>query len=76
MIAADCLVGPPQERFEDAAGYMSAMHEMCIVCHQQKVAESPQEYDPEFAECANCHRDVDGTRIYEMKPYSIGRREQ
>ena len=77
MIAADSLVGPPKnEVFEDTAGYMDAMHGLCITCHQQKLTECPQDYDSTFAECANCHREIDGSRFDQMKPYAASRKEK
>jgi hypothetical protein len=37
-----------------AAGYVQAMHELCIGCHKQIAA---QEGKPDFARCATCHKD-------------------
>jgi Ni/Fe-hydrogenase subunit HybB-like protein len=37
-----------------AVGYVQAMHELCIACHQQLAR---QESKPEFARCATCHKD-------------------
>ena len=77
MIVADSLVNPPEEGAKElvAAGYMKAMHGLCISCHEQKLKEDPQRYDPHFADCANCHQDIDGTRFHQMKPYVVNRSE-
>jgi len=53
-----------------AAGYMDAMHGLCITCHRQMVQQSPKEYGPDFARCANCHRDFDATQLLRMGPYA------
>jgi len=58
---------PPEKRKGIAAGYMNAMHELCVDCHRQKVTESPQQYGSDFAECANCHRDADAALFHQMK---------
>jgi Ni/Fe-hydrogenase subunit HybB-like protein len=36
-----------------AAGYVQAMHELCIGCHTQM---AKQEGKPDFARCATCHK--------------------
>ena len=77
MMVAGSLVGPPEDRLDwRAAGYMDAMHGLCVTCHRQKVEENPLEYDPRFAECANCHRDVDTFPFDRMKPYVTRRPEK
>jgi Ni/Fe-hydrogenase subunit HybB-like protein len=35
-----------------AAGYMDAMHELCIACHRERAAELGR---PRHGECATCH---------------------
>jgi Ni/Fe-hydrogenase subunit HybB-like protein len=40
-----------------AAGYMDAMHEMCVTCHKKKKAELDEPND-DFDTCINCHRDL------------------
>jgi hypothetical protein len=57
MRPAGTLVDIPEdEQSSGAPGYMIAMHEMCISCHEKEVEnlETPSE---DFARCANCHRD-------------------
>jgi Ni/Fe-hydrogenase subunit HybB-like protein len=53
----------------EAAGYMDAMHGLCITCHEQKLAEEPRRFRQGFADCANCHRDMDGTDLRRLRPY-------
>ncbi len=57
----------------EAAGYMDAMHGLCITCHERKLAEEPQRFRQGFADCANCHRDVDGTDLRRLSPYASER---
>ncbi len=54
-----------------AAGYMDAMHGLCVKCHEQKVKEDAQKYGAAFAGCLNCHRDVDGSQLRQMAPYVV-----
>jgi Ni/Fe-hydrogenase subunit HybB-like protein len=58
-----------EEKDGMAVGYMDAMHGLCIACHKQKLREEPQRYRQGFAECATCHRDIDGTQLRRMGPY-------
>lgn len=79
MMVAGSLVNPPKDGMKGlAVGYMNAMHDLCVSCHEQKVKEDHQRYGPHFADCANCHQDIDGTRFHQMKPYVVNRsiREQ
>ncbi len=73
MLVANSLVAPPKHGMKGfAPGYMDAMHRLCIDCHQRKVEEDPKKYAAGFAECAECHRDIDGDRLRQMPPYSTG----
>jgi len=70
MVVADSLVNQPAGGMSGfAVGYMDAMHGLCMGCHEQTVEASPLEYGPGFAECANCHGDVDAIRLDRMRPY-------
>jgi Ni/Fe-hydrogenase subunit HybB-like protein len=53
-----------------AAGYMDAMHGLCVECHRQRQEGRPQEYRADFANCSTCHRDVDGALLRRMGPYT------
>jgi hypothetical protein len=78
MVAGSLVASPDDGMTGSVGGYMEAMHGLCITCHERKVKEDPERYGPHFADCANCHRDIDGTRFYQMKPYVVNRsmREQ
>ena len=70
MVAADSRVEEPEEGMTGyAAGYMDAMHNLCINCHEEKVAEEPEKYSPNLSTCTNCHRDGDDSQLREMAPY-------
>jgi hypothetical protein len=74
MMVARSMVDPPKSGVEGlAAGYLDAMHGLCITCHEQTLIENPQQFAPAFAECANCHRDVDAGRFRQLKPYVVRR---
>ncbi len=75
MIVADSMIGQSQAGLSGfAAGYMDAMHGLCITCHERELQEGRVGERPSFAKCANCHRDVDGIRFREMGPYADGGR--
>ncbi len=71
MVAAESMIKAPEEGMTGlAAGYMDAMHGLCIGCHEQKVKEEPATYEANFSTCTNCHRDTDGSRLRQMAPYT------
>jgi len=77
MNVAGSLVSPPEDHTPGfAAGYMDAMHRLCIACHERMVAANPRKYGPEFAECAHCHRAADDVQFHQMQPYEISRAER
>jgi hypothetical protein len=41
------------DRFLPAAGYMDAMHGLCIECHKERAEELGR---PRHGDCATCHR--------------------
>ena len=71
MVHAGSIIRPPKEGTAgEAVGYLEAMHGLCITCHKQKLAEDPQHYRRGFADCATCHRDIDGRQLHRMGPYA------
>jgi Ni/Fe-hydrogenase subunit HybB-like protein len=71
MVKAGSTIPAPKGGLQGFAGsYMDAMHGLCINCHKQKVEENPQNYPRSFAECAQCHRDIDGSQLRQMNPYA------
>ena len=71
MVTADSMIKPPEEGMTGyATGYTDAMHGLCIGCHEEKVKTEPATYSTYFSQCANCHRDADGSRLRQMKPYA------
>ncbi|MCP4675096.1 MAG: hypothetical protein GY854_06245 [Deltaproteobacteria bacterium] len=54
------LVQIPKDRqTTSAAGYMDAMHGLCIDCHE-KEKDKLEEPNENFTRCTNCHRDSPG----------------
>jgi Ni/Fe-hydrogenase subunit HybB-like protein len=70
MVQDGSIIAPKEKSIGSAAGYMEAMHGLCITCHEQKLAEAPQDYPKAFADCATCHRDIDGSHFLRMSPYT------
>ena len=77
MIVADSVVGQPQGGLDGfAVGYMDAMHGLCITCHEEELQKNGVGSESSFAQCANCHRDVDGSRFRQMRPSAAGGKER
>ena len=77
MTVEGSRVAPPEEGLTGfAVGYMTAMHELCIRCHEEKIAEEPEAYPAEFAECLNCHRDAEGADLRKLGPYVVNGAEE
>lgn len=49
-------VEDPAKRYH-ASGYMDAMHELCINCHEERKS-TLSEPNENFARCTNCHRNL------------------
>jgi hypothetical protein len=66
---------PAKQKAGYAVGYMDAMHNLCIRCHERQVQQDPSNFHRSFAECAHCHRDFDLSLLEKMEPYkAIGSR--
>jgi Ni/Fe-hydrogenase subunit HybB-like protein len=57
---ADHVIDAPNDRWQEAVGYVNAMHGLCVTCHQKSVEQSPDKYTTALERCDNCH-DVDRT---------------
>ena len=66
--ASGPIIDPPSERWADAVGYVHAMHNLCITCHEQSVLESPAQYSTELARCTYCHSADRAWQIRELTP--------
>lgn len=53
--ASDRLIARPEARWRPAAGYMKAMHGLCVECHQKKAKEQPSRHPAALGRCAACH---------------------
>ncbi len=74
MVVQDTFIKLPKKEMRGfAVGYMDAMHGMCITCHQQKIEKESHKYGSNFADCTNCHRDIDASQLHEVEPYAIMR---
>jgi hypothetical protein len=71
MVATDSRIELGEEGMTGyAAGYMDAMHGLCIECHEERVETEPETYAEEFSTCTHCHRDTDGSELRQMAPYA------
>ncbi|MBI4881341.1 MAG: Ni/Fe-hydrogenase cytochrome b subunit [Planctomycetes bacterium] len=70
MVAAGARVKLPAEGMTGLApGYMEAMHELCVRCHEEKAATEPGKYPLELGECRTCHRDIGEVDLKRRWPY-------
>jgi hypothetical protein len=53
--ASDSVIPEAHPRWLPATGYMNALHDLCIKCHEKKVKEAPAQYSPTLARCDTCH---------------------
>jgi len=63
------IVVSAEEKKGLAVGYMDAMHNLCIKCHERQVQRDPVNFHRSFGECARCHRDFDLSLLREIEPY-------
>jgi len=70
--AANPIIAPPPETWQDAPSYMDAMHDLCIRCHQRELAESPVRYPADLDQCRNCHDADRKYRLQQLEPARIG----
>ena len=57
-IAQRAFVEKPDPRWGEAAGYVDAMHSLCVECHEREVMKAPGEHPENLNRCMTCH-DVD-----------------
>ena len=70
--AANPIIAPPPETWQRAPGYMDAMHDLCIKCHQRQLVESPGRYPADLDQCRNCHDADRKYRLQQLEPARIG----
>jgi Ni/Fe-hydrogenase subunit HybB-like protein len=58
----------PEDRWNDAVGYMEAMHELCIRCHERKALETPDDFPLVMQECRGCHDADHPRRLDDLTP--------
>lgn len=52
-----------------APGYVDAMHNLCVRCHEDLARKHPETYSTEFARCDVCHREFKDAQHKHMAPY-------
>jgi Ni/Fe-hydrogenase subunit HybB-like protein len=74
MQAVGSRVEPPAGGMKGhAAGYMDAMHKLCIGCHEEKAKKEPEKVGKDMADCNRCHMGVDASQFRLMSPYRRAR---
>jgi hypothetical protein len=54
---------------ESAAGFMDAMHGLCIECHKTFEEREPESYSG-ISRCEACHREMDPEKVENLKPHA------
>lgn len=62
------IIPPAAERWGPAAGYMDAMHGLCVTCHEEELADASGEHPEDLARCATCHDPDRRHRLDELRP--------
>lgn len=57
-IADRAFIEAPDARWDDAVGYMDAMHSLCVECHKREAARGQADVPENLNRCMTCH-DVD-----------------
>ena len=52
-----------------APGYVDAMHNLCVRCHEDLARTKPETFSSEFARCDVCHREFKDAEHKHMAPY-------
>jgi hypothetical protein len=60
------------EKWRKAAGYMDAMHGLCITCHEEEEKKDPEAHAG-LSQCSACHQ---GTTEHELRRLAPKRRER
>jgi Ni/Fe-hydrogenase subunit HybB-like protein len=68
QVVPGALVEAPGERWRNAPGYMRAMHELCVTCHQKRRRESPDRVPEDLARCDVCHDTDRAPRLARLTP--------
>jgi hypothetical protein len=68
QIAGSAVIEAPEPRWGAAAGYMDAMHGLCITCHENAVEKSPQQYAENLPRCDTCHNVDYALRVARLVP--------
>jgi hypothetical protein len=58
----------PEDRWNEAVGYMEAMHELCIRCHERRAVEEPEDFPAVMQECRGCHDADHPQRLDRLTP--------
>ena len=55
MVASGSTIDAPKDRWNEAIGYMDAMHGLCIPCHERTAADEAGDFPASLGECRTCH---------------------
>jgi hypothetical protein len=59
-----------------AAGYMQAMHGLCLKCHEEQEKAAGKQYRTGISSCATCHKE-NGAELYaRAKPRVLDRKNR
>ena len=74
LVAGSRVPIPKDGSIGFASGYMDAMHELCIGCHKQVLAENPDKTRSDFAQCATCHTNIEQSELRALAPRTSPRK--
>jgi hypothetical protein len=66
---AGAIVEPAEPVWHAAAGYMDALHGLCLTCHERTLREAPTEHPEELDRCTYCHDADYGRALDRFRPH-------
>jgi hypothetical protein len=73
LVVAGSRIEAPHDVWRAAAGYVEAMHGLCVKCHEERVREHPADTPQHLERCDTCHDADRAVELDRMKPHDAGR---
>ncbi len=68
LVVAGSRIAAPHDVWRPAAGYVAAMHGLCVKCHEENVRERPADTPQHLERCDTCHDADRGVDLERMRP--------
>jgi Ni/Fe-hydrogenase subunit HybB-like protein len=75
LVVAGSRIKAPHDVWRAAAGYVDAMHGLCVKCHEQSVRERPADTPEHLERCDTCHDPDRAVDLERMRPDNAEHRD-